>query len=155
MTSLPGRALSGPPGSRGSRYVSARAKIKSHVRVSTPLPPRGAPLTGARAQPFAGRVAGVPPDRFPLGFGAGVRLFNAGDFFAAHEVFEELLDAAEGSDCWGCLVALIQVAVGYHKCVAGHPGAARMLNLGAAKLAPFPAVFRRVAVDRLRRRRAE
>jgi len=97
----------------------------------------------------------VPPDRFPLGFGAGVRLFNAGDFFAAHEVFEELLDAAEGSDCWGCLVALIQVAVGYHKCVAVHPGAARMLNLGAAKLAPFPAVFRRVAVDRLRRRVAE
>jgi len=100
-------------------------------------------------------VAGVPPDRFPPGFGAGVRLFNAGDFFAAHEAFEELLDSAGGSDCWDCLVALIQVAVGYHKSVSGHAGAARMLGLGAAKLAPLPAVFRRVAVDRLRRRVAE
>jgi predicted metal-dependent hydrolase len=100
-------------------------------------------------------VVGVPPDRFPPGFGPGVRLFNAGDFFAAHEAFEEILDAAEGSDCWECLVALIQVAVGYHKSVSGHAGAARMLGLGAAKLAPLPAVFRRVAVDRLRRRVAE
>jgi uncharacterized protein len=100
-------------------------------------------------------VAGVPPDRFPPGFGAGVRLFNAGDFFAAHEAFEELLDSVEGGDCWDCLVALIQVAVGYHKSVSGHAGAARMLGLGAAKLAPLPAVFRRVAVDRLRRRVAE
>jgi len=97
----------------------------------------------------------VPPDRFPPGFGAAVRVFNTGDFFAAHEAFEELLDLAEGNDCWECLVALIQVAVGYHKCVSGHPGATRMLGLGAAKLAPFPAVFRRVAVDRLRRRVAE
>ncbi len=84
-----------------------------------------------------------------------MRLFNAGDFFAAHEAFEELLDSVEGGDCWDCLVALIQVAVGYHKAVSGHAGAARMLGLGAAKLAPFPAVFRRVAVDRLRRRVAE
>ena len=97
----------------------------------------------------------MPPDRFPPGFGVAVRVFNAGDFFAAHEAFEELLDLAEGNDCWQCLVALIQVAVGYHKCVSGHPGAARMLGLGAAKLAPYPAVFRRLAVDRLRRRVAE
>ena len=97
----------------------------------------------------------MPADRFPPGFGAGVRLFNAGDFFAAHEAFEELLDRAEGNDCWECLVGLIQVAVGYHKWVSGHPGAARMLGLGAAKLAAFPAVFRRLAVDRLRRRVAE
>ena len=27
----------------------------------------------------------MAPDRFPPGFGAGVRLFNAGDFFAAHD----------------------------------------------------------------------
>ena len=97
----------------------------------------------------------MPPDRFPPGFGAGVRLFNAGAFFAAHEAFEELLDVTEDNDCWECLVALIQVAVGYHKCVSGHPGVARMLGLGAAKLAPFPAVFRRVAVGRLRRRVAD
>ena len=107
-----------------------------------------------RTRRFAARIARVPPDRFPPGFGAGVRLFNAGEFFAAHEAFEELLELAEGDD-WECLVGLIQVAVGYHKHVSGHPGAARMLTLGAAKLARFPAVFRRLAVGRLRRRVAD
>ena len=107
-----------------------------------------------RARRLAARLARVPSDRFPPGFGAGVRLFNAGEFFAAHEAFEDLLELAEGDD-WECLVGLIQVAVGYHKCVSGHPGAARMLALGAAKLARFPSVFRRLAVGRLRHRVGE
>ena len=130
---------------------SGRKNEIGRPAVNTP----GTAPPGARVAARWYRVAGVSPDRFPPGFGAGVRLFNAGEFFAAHEAFEELLDSAEGSDCWDCLVALIQVAVGYHKSVSGHAGAARMLGLGAAKLAPFPGVFRRVAVDRLRRRVAE
>jgi predicted metal-dependent hydrolase len=97
----------------------------------------------------------VPALRFPPGFATGLRLFNSGDFFAAHEAFEELLEQVEGDERWDCLVALIQVAVGYHKCASGHPGAARMLALGAGKLAPFPAVFLGVALDRLRQRVAE
>jgi hypothetical protein len=97
----------------------------------------------------------VSAARFPPGFATGLRLFNAGDFFAAHEAFEDLLEQVEGDERWDCLVALIQVAVGYHKCASGHPGGARMLALGAAKLAPFPPVFRGVAVDRLRRRVAD
>jgi len=97
----------------------------------------------------------VSAARFPPGFATGLRLFNAGDFFAAHEAFEDLLEQVEGDERWDCLVALIQVAVGYHKCASGHPGAARMLALGGAKLAPFPPVFRGLAVDRLRRRVAE
>jgi len=32
--------------------------------------------------------------RFPTGFGAAVRRFNAGEFFEAHEGFEELLALA-------------------------------------------------------------
>ncbi len=91
------------------------------------------------------------PQRFPPGFAVGVRLFNAGEFFAAHEAFEELLDRVEGDERWECLVALVQIAVGYHKATAGHPGAARMLTLGSTKLASFPAVFRGLALDRLRR----
>jgi len=78
-----------------------------------------------------------------------VRCFNAGEFFEAHEVFEDLLDEVEGDERWELLVALIQIAVGYHKCVAGHPGAARMLRLGGVKLARFPAVVCGVAVERL------
>jgi predicted metal-dependent hydrolase len=97
----------------------------------------------------------VSPERFPPGFASGVRLFNAGEFFAAHEAFEELLDQVEGDERWECLVALVQVAVGYHKSAAGHPGAARMLALGSAKLARFPAIFRGLAVERLRRLVAE
>ena len=49
-------------------------------------------------------------------------------------------------------MALIQVAVGYHKLCSGHPGAARMLRLGAGKLAAFPAVAWGVAVEPLRTR---
>ena len=94
-------------------------------------------------------------DGFPPGFVEGVRRFNAGEFFEAHEAFEELLDAVEADERWELLVALIQVAVGYHKCSAGHPGGARMLGLGAAKLAPFPPLAWGVAVEGLRRRVAE
>src|SRR2546430_1092004 len=73
--------------------------------------------------------------RFPTGFGAAVRRFNAGEFFEAHEGFEELLDAVEGDDRWKLLIALIQVSVGYHKLFSTHPGAVHMLRLGAAVLA--------------------
>src|SRR2546429_1262740 len=93
--------------------------------------------------------------RSPGGFGAAVRRFNAGQFFEAHEGFEELLDEVEGDERWNLLVALIQVAVGYHKLTSVHPGAERMLRLGAEKLAAFPAVAWGVAVERLRRRIAD
>jgi len=52
-------------------------------------------------------------------------------------------------------VALIQIAVGYHKCANGHPGGERMLGLGVEKLAPFAPVAWGVDVEALRRRVAE
>jgi predicted metal-dependent hydrolase len=75
---------------------------------------------------------------WPAGFADGVRLFNGGQFFEAHEAFEDLLDAVEEDGRWDLLVALIQVAVGYHKWTSGNLGAARMLGLGLEKLAAFP-----------------
>jgi len=96
---------------------------------------------------------------FPDGFYDGVRRFAAGQYYEAHEAFEDCLDAVEGDDRWDLLVALIQVAVGYHKLASGHPGAERMLGLGSEKLESFPdvawgidvaALRRRVAVDRER-----
>jgi predicted metal-dependent hydrolase len=93
-------------------------------------------------------------ERFPPAFAAGVQRFNRGEFFEAHEAFEELLDGVEGDGRWDLLVALIQVAVGYHKCVSGHPGAARMLRLGSEKLEAFPPVAWGVDVDALRKRTA-
>ena len=95
------------------------------------------------------------PARFPPGIAAAVRHFNAGRFFEAHEAFEALLDAVEGDERWDLLVALIQVAVGYHKRSSGHPGAERMLGLGAEKLARFPAVAYGIDLEALRRRVAD
>jgi predicted metal-dependent hydrolase len=91
----------------------------------------------------------------PAPFADGVALFNAGRFFEAHEAFEELLDDVEDDERWDLLVALIQVAVGYHKWTSGHPGAARMLGLGLEKLAAFPDVAWGIDVGALRARVAE
>ena len=97
----------------------------------------------------------MTPDRFPPAFADGVRHFNAGRYFEAHEAFEELLDDVEGDERWDLLVALIQIAVGYHKCAHGHAGCARMLGLGLEKLAAFPALAWGVDVGELRRRVSE
>lgn len=89
---------------------------------------------------------------FPAGFVAGVAHFNGGAFFEAHEAFEELLDLVDGDARWDLLVALIQVAVGYHKAAAGHDGAERMLRLGAEKLRAFEALAFGLDVRALRSR---
>ena len=91
---------------------------------------------------------------FPARFRDGVRLFNGGRYFEAHEAFEESLDELEADLRWEFAVALVQVAVGYHKWASGHPGAARMLGLGAEKLAAFPPDAWGIDVEALRRRLA-
>jgi predicted metal-dependent hydrolase len=92
----------------------------------------------------------------PARFIEGVRHFNEGRYFEAHESFEELLDDVEDDDAhWRLLLALVQVAVGYHKASSGHPGAERMLGMGAGKLAAFPAVAYGVRVAALRERVGE
>ena len=89
----------------------------------------------------------------PAGFIEGVRHFNEGRYFEAHEAFEELLDEVEDDDAhWRLLVALVQVAVGYHKASSGNPGAERMLRMGMEKLAGFPDVAYGVRVRALRER---
>ena len=91
---------------------------------------------------------------FPARFRDGVRLFNGGRYFEAHEAFEESLDQLETDPRWEFALALVQVAVGYHKWTSRHPGAARMLGLGAEKLAVFPPDAWGIDVDALRRRLA-
>jgi hypothetical protein len=92
---------------------------------------------------------------FPATFYAGVAHFNAGRYFEAHEAFEEGLDAVEADARWDLLVALVQVAVGYHKLASGHPGAGRMLGLGAEKLAAFAPKQWGVGIAALRTRAAK
>ena len=95
-------------------------------------------------------MATVP--RLPHAFLDGVRHFNAGQYYEAHEVFEELLDLVEADRRWDLLVALIQVAVGYHKWASNHAGGKVMLEKGLAKLVPFPDDAGGVAVAALRAR---
>lgn len=89
---------------------------------------------------------------FPPGFLDGLRHFNAGRFFEAHEAFEDLLDDVEADERWELLVALIQVSVGYHKAASGYVGAERMLGMGLEKLTPFPDAPFGLALGRLRER---
>lgn len=95
-------------------------------------------------------MATVP--RLPHAFLDGVRRFNAGQYFEAHEVFEELLEAVETDGRWELLLALLQVAVGYHKCASNHAGGRVMLEKGLAKLVPFADDAGGVAVGALRAR---
>ena len=92
---------------------------------------------------------------FPPRFREGVQHFNAGRYFEAHEGFEESLDDLEADTRWDLALALVQVAVGYHKWTSGHPGAARMLDLGAEKLAAFPDDAFGIDVGALRRQIAD
>jgi predicted metal-dependent hydrolase len=67
----------------------------------------------------------------------GVRLFNDGEYFAAHEVLEQAWLAEEGPDR-DLYKGLLQVGVGLHHARRGNRrGALRLLDRGIAALAPF------------------
>ena len=69
----------------------------------------------------------------------GIVLFDRGQFFEAHEVWEDGWRRARGED-QVLLHGLIQVAAGFHKLQVGQPsGAASLLAKGTAKLATIPA----------------
>jgi hypothetical protein len=68
----------------------------------------------------------------------GIVLFNRGQFFEAHEVWEEAWRGARGDDEL-FLHGLIQVAAGFHKLQCGQPsGTASLLTKAGAKLAAIP-----------------
>ncbi|HVN88050.1 MAG TPA: DUF309 domain-containing protein [Candidatus Binatia bacterium] len=68
---------------------------------------------------------------------AGVGLFNAGEFFEAHEVWEALWLESVGADRL-VLQGLIQIAAGYHKYEIGVPaGALKLLTTGLQKLGAY------------------
>jgi len=70
-------------------------------------------------------------------FQAGRELFDAGDYLAAHELFEELWEANEGGDA-DFFKGLIQAAIALHHFRAGNlEGAARLYSGHRRLLAPF------------------
>jgi predicted metal-dependent hydrolase len=72
----------------------------------------------------------------------GIAEFNAGAFFEAHEVWEELWNDSEGEEK-RVVQALVQIAAGYHKLEIGVAGGAMKLFTRALGLLDDvrPAVF--------------
>lgn len=81
----------------------------------------------------------------------GRRLFNDQRFFEAHEVWEEAW-RAEKEATRALLQGLIQVAAGYFKALSekNAAGAAKLLEMGLEKLAPFPEVCAGLSLGALR-----
>jgi len=84
-------------------------------------------------------------------FERGVADFNAGRFFEAHELWEELwLAAPEPEKTF--LQGMIQVAAAFHHHGRGNArGAKSLLAAGMAKLAACPGDFGGLAIDELRK----
>lgn len=87
------------------------------------------------------------PDTADALFHRGVELFNAGEFFDAHEVWEDLWrDCASAERRF--FQALIQAAVSaYHKARGNMTGATRLLNSGRKYMEPFRPAHRGLAID--------
>lgn len=95
----------------------------------------------------------MPPDTITseAAFRRGIAQFNAGEFWEAHESWEVVwLPAAEPDKIF--LQGIIQVSAGFHHHRRGNPAGARsLLRRGLAKLERFPASYRGIWVEDLRR----
>lgn len=79
----------------------------------------------------------------------GCQLFNEREFFACHEVLEELWNQEEGAEK-EFIQGLIQIAVAYHHLLKNNPvGAGKLFLRGSQRLEPFRPCHRRIKVDLL------
>ncbi|MFO0825145.1 MAG: DUF309 domain-containing protein [Gemmataceae bacterium] len=77
----------------------------------------------------------------------GVRLFNLGEFFEAHEVWEDLWMECPSAER-RFFQALIQAAVAlYHFGRGNHAGATRLFNSGRRYMEPYRPVYLGLDVD--------
>ena len=93
----------------------------------------------------AGReqFAGMTPEELLL---EGMRLYNEGSFFEAHEAWEEVWLEAEASER-EFYQGLIQVTAAFvHVTRNEYPGSVRLLDAGIAKLARYGASRRGIKV---------
>lgn len=70
---------------------------------------------------------------YPIEYLAGIDLYNAGEFHAAHDAWEERWMGPVGQDEKLFLQAMIQSAVAFHHLEIGRPGAARQMYLRATE----------------------
>lgn len=66
---------------------------------------------------------------YPVEYIAGIDLYNAGEYHAAHDAWEERWMGPVGMDEKLFLQAMIQSAVAFHHLQIGRPGAARRMYL--------------------------
>ena len=79
---------------------------------------------------------------YPVEYIAGIDLYNAGEFHAAHDAWEERWMGEVGPQEKLFLQAMIQSAVAFHHLDIGRPGAARQMYLRAKE--KFARLGRRV-----------
>jgi predicted metal-dependent hydrolase len=79
----------------------------------------------------------------------GLRLYDAAEFFAAHEAWESVwLHAQEPEKLF--LQGLIQVTAAFHHLQRNNPqGTARLLQAALGRLERYPALFGGISVDLL------
>jgi hypothetical protein len=68
---------------------------------------------------------------YPIEYIAGIDLYNAGEYHAAHDAWEERWMGPVDADEKLFLQAMIQSAVAFHHLQIGRPGAARRMYLRA------------------------
>jgi hypothetical protein len=68
---------------------------------------------------------------YPVEYIAGIDLYNAGEFHAAHDAWEERWMGEVGAQEKLFLQAMIQSAVAFHHLEIGRPGAARQMYIRA------------------------
>ncbi len=90
-------------------------------------------------------------DRITDDLAEGVRLFNEGEYFEAHEVWEDEWHGVVG-DNKNFLQGLIQTAAVYVHLTRGNPEGVRSLSTSALiYLEEIPSTYRGIDVDYLRR----
>src|SRR5579863_2947438 len=81
------------------------------------------------------------------GYHRGIRLFNARQFYDAHEVWEDVWRESHGLEK-RFLQGLIQAAVAFHHHSTGNvAGACSLMERGSKNLATCPAEFGGIRVD--------
>jgi predicted metal-dependent hydrolase len=80
---------------------------------------------------FCGSYTDAHIAAYPVEYIAGIDLYNAGEFHAAHDAWEERWMGEVGPQEKLFLQAMIQSAVAFHHLDIGRPGAARQMYLRA------------------------
>jgi hypothetical protein len=117
-----------------------------------PLDPDGAAWNRACAtiEPLVANLALTGNDApLPAGIIEGIELFNAGEYYEAHEVIEHEWHAERG-DVRRLYQGILQIGVGLHHTRSGnHRGAVLLLTDGIEKTSEFMPEFRGLDTARL------